>query len=566
MEKKKINGKLLNEVINYNEMITNKYNKYISNLNELLKNFNQNEEIVNDKNIPQTIKELLNNLNQCHIYEANIGILSNDKTEVININELKEIVDKLKGSVQNKKEMMIGLIPKIFESYNILVKEGIKADNQIKYYNYKKQILIDKKNANDDLDKLINEYTNLKNTISLLKEKYNNMKEDFLLIKEKLSYNENIYNNLLEKEMVNMLKNQNENKSEEEKNENLSLEETNDDEEDESYKEILKEINTLKNNITNKKNILLKSIEKEKEDSTNIGKILDKCKNSDFQFIEIEKSINSLISSRYSIEQNISDLKLNYLILNTLPSQYETYKIFISHEALKEKNQKLEKKLKLVFGVNFNINYIYNDETPEIIWRQEEIPKLTSDIMILREEKNQLENDYNALKAAFDLALKGNGNDNNHLILLFKIKEENKKLKKEIHLIKEKNIKLEEKLKELNYNNNEALNTNNKNLKINDFIGISNSLNGNSILSINDIGNNHNINVSNINNNVCSNHNKNSNTNNKVIKEYKKNNNNLKQKLLYSDTKNNSSFLNGAKDYCSDYKSKSKKKFTNVEK
>ena len=564
MEKKKIYGKLLNEVITYNEMITNKYNKYISNLNELLKLFNQNEEIPNDKNITQTIKELLNELNQCHTYEANIGTLNNDKTEFININELKEIVDKLKGSLQNKKEMMIGLIPKIFESYNILVKEGIKVDNQIKYYNYKKQILIDKKTANDDLDKFITEYTNFKNTILLLKEKYNNMKEDFLLIKEKISYNENIYTNILEKEILNMLKNENENKSDEEKNENLSLEETNDDEEDESYQEILKEINTLKNNITNKKNILLKALEKEKEGRVNIIEIFDKCKNSDFKFIEIEKSINTLTSSRDSIEQNISDLKLNFLILNTLPSQYEAYKIFISHEALKENNKKLEKKLKLVFGLNFNINYIYNDETPEIIWRQEEISKLTSDIMILREEKNQLENDYNALKAAFDLALK-NGNDNNQLIILFKIKEENKKLKKEIHLIKEKNIKLEEKLKELNYNNNETLNTNNKNLKINDFIGINNSLNGNSILSINDIGNNHNINISNINNNACSNHNKNSNTNNKMIKEYKKNNN-IKQKLLNSDTKNNASFLNGAKDYFSDYKSKSKKKFTNVEK
>ena len=42
--------------------------------------------------------------------------------------------------------------------------------------------------------------------------------------------------------------------------------------------------------------------------------------------------------------------------------------------------------------------------------------------MILTEEKNKLENDFNALKMAFDLALKGNGGDT-QLLILFKIKE-----------------------------------------------------------------------------------------------------------------------------------------------
>ena len=292
----------------------------------------------------------------------------------------------------------------------------------------------------------------------------------------------------------------------------------------------------------------------ENVESKNQNYIYNKWKKPDLNLKEQDKKISTLILSRNDIEKKIDDLKLNFLILNTLPKQYPTYKIYIIHDFLIQKNKKLEQKLKLVFGNNFNVTYIYNDSTPEIVWRQEEIPQLKSDIMILREEKNKLENDFNALKIAFDFALKGNGGDN-QLLILFKIKEENKKLKKEIQQIKEKNLKLEDKLKELNYNNMEILNTNGKNLKINDFIGINNSLNGNSILSINDIGNNHNSNNHTINNN----HN-----NNKVIKEYKKPS--IKQKILFSDGKINSSFLNGSKEYCSEYKSKSKKKFSNIDK
>ena len=77
-------------------------------------------------------------------------------------------------------------------------------------------------------------------------------------------------------------------------------------------------------------------------------------------------------------------------------------------------------------------------------------------------------------------------------------------------------------------------------------MGMNNSLNGNSILSINDIG---------VNNN-------NHHNNNKVIRDLQ--NNNLKQTLLYSDSKFNSSFLNGSKECSSEYKSK--KKFNNYEK
>ena len=544
IEKKKINGQLLNEVKKYNEIFTNKFNQYLSNLNELVEIFKEKEKNINDDNKSriQIIQEIIEEVNQCNLYEANLGKINGDNNEAININELKEMINKLKGYTINKKDIIINLIPKIIESYNIIIKEEMNADNQIKYYQYKKQILIDKKTTNDDLDKFISEYSSLKDTILSFKEQYKKIKEDFLLSKENLIYNENIYTNQIEKELLN---NTNIENGEDKNSVNLnhSSEETND-EDDEDNQKIMNEISTLKSNILNKKNILKEILQN--EDNKNENEIYNKCKNADFNLSKQEKKIKTLITSRDNIEKKLDDLKLNFLLLNTLPNQYQTYKVFISHDVIKEYNKKLEQKLKLVFGNNFNVNYIYIDEKPEVIWRQDEISKLKSDIMILREEKNNLENDLSALRAAFDLALKSNGSDS-PLIILFKIKEENKKLKKEIQQIKEKNIKLEEKLKELNYNNNiEIINSNNKNFKINDFMGMNNSLNGNSILSINDIG---------VNNN-------NHHNNNKVIRDLQ--NNNLKQTLLYSDSKFNSSFLNGSKECSSEYKSK--KKFNNYEK
>ena len=74
--------------------------------------------------------------------------------------------------------------------------------------------------------------------------------------------------------------------------------------------------------------------------------------------------------------------------------------------------------------------------------------------MILRENKELLERDYNALQIAFNLAIKGKeGINDNQLIILFKIKEENKQLKKELKKIKEKNTILQGKIKKLNIEN-----------------------------------------------------------------------------------------------------------------
>ena len=540
IEKKKINTQLLDGIKSYNESFLSKFNQFISDLNDLLNIFKKDEIYDKDSNktLPQFFEEIISELNHYIIYEINIGKKSNDNNEIININQIKEIQSYLQEVTKNKKEMITNLIPLIIKSYNIIVKEELNADEQIKYYQNKKQILEEKKAKSNDVDGFISEYNNLINKIKTLKEKYSKLKDDLISYKEKMIYNENLYSIQMEKELSNIKE-----EKEDDKYFISMLDETNG-ENDEESKKIINEMNKLKDNIINKKNDMIEIINKIKENNgknNEYSNFYNLCKNTDFNFVEKEKNLNKLISSRDDLEKKVDDLKLNFLILNTLPNHYKTFKVFINYDVIKEQNTKLINKIKLIFNNNFNIDYIYNDSKPELIWDQAEIPKLAKEIMLMREEKQKVESDLNALKLAFDLALESNGNDS-QLLILFKIKEENKKLKKEIQQIKEKNKSLQEKLKELNYNK-EIFNSCNKINKINDIIAINSSLNGNSILSINELGNNYN-------------------SSNKILRDYHKPNN-CKKKLLFTDVKLNNSSLNVSKDFS--LENKSKKKNTNIE-
>ena len=65
------------------------------------------------------------------------------------------------------------------------------------------------------------------------------------------------------------------------------------------------------------------------------------------------------------------------------------YQKYLSISVLERKNKILEEKLKIIFGSKFNINNIYNvGVKPEIIWNKNEIPKLMSEIMILKENNH----------------------------------------------------------------------------------------------------------------------------------------------------------------------------------
>ena len=205
--------------------------------------------------------------------------------------------------------------------------------------------------------------------------------------------------------------------------------------------------------IENNKNYLYQIINHhhDKINSNQFNINYKQCENAIPNLTKIKLKLSQNTNIQNELDEKINDMKTNYLLLKTLPSNYESYTKYISQVMLEQKNKILEDKMKLIFGDKFDVNNLYNEEAkPEIIWDEKVIPKLTAEIMILRENKTNLENDLNALNLAFNLALQGNPSINDsQLIILFRIKEENKLLKKELKKIKEKNNALQERIKKI---------------------------------------------------------------------------------------------------------------------
>ena len=454
IEKKNLNIQLLDQIKIYKEKFISIFNNNITNLKDSLKILKENEEIDNgkeSKSLSQIIQEIIEKYNEYSILENNLNSKYKNhglgNTNVI-INQIKEIITNIKSICNNKKDIIDNIIPKILKLMNILQKIELNIDNNIKYNEYKKQILEEKEsNIKNDIFKLSEEYQNFKEILTNIKDKLFELYESFLLFGEKLDNDEYNYNYQIERGLTydDLLKIHKENNIN-----NNPLEEVNY-EQDEGSKKIINEINNLKDEILNKINFLSDICNK--AGYNKYSDILNKFKN--FYLIkdnlsENEKSINEIINEINNLDKDINNLKNDFLILNILPEQYFLNKVFITNDILICKIKKLEEKLKLIFGKNFEIKNIYiNNKTPEIIWNKSEIPKLVKEIMLLKEEKNKIEQDLNSLKLNFDSVLKEKGK-NNQVTILFQIKEENKNLRKEIQQIKQKNKIIQEKLKDFN--------------------------------------------------------------------------------------------------------------------
>ena len=462
IERKNINNQLLDKISKYKEEIKNKFNENISLLEEFLKKMNDNERIDNgkeNKNLTQIIQEIIDKYKEYNFLEIYLKCSNNTKNVInIDIVQIKNIIKNVKTLCQNKKEMLNGIIPFIVNLINSFQNFELNFDNQIKYHEYKNQIEDEKKsNKNNDINNIIIEYNNSKITIINMKNKLMELYDEFTLFKEKLENDENIYNNQLEAEFIHKEKTK---CFFEHKNISYlhdTLEETNYDENDDDYNQMINEINKLKNDISNKKNFL-SELFKNNNNKNGLDKYTDILNKSKDSLINLNsylskqnKELKELLSNRDNIDKSINDLKTEFLILNTLPNQYKINRIFLINDIIISKLKKLEEKFKLMFGENFEIKNIYNDSNPKIIWNKADIPLLAKDILLLKEEKSQLEKDINLLKASLESTLNEKGN-NNHIAILLKIKEENKYLRKEIQRIKEKNVLLQEKLKEFNKN------------------------------------------------------------------------------------------------------------------
>ncbi len=75
--------------------------------------------------------------------------------------------------------------------------------------------------------------------------------------------------------------------------------------------------------------------------------------------IFFKNQIKKLSELRENIENNISRLKIKYLILSILPNQFDKIRQIIMTKYLENQNNFLRNKLKMILGNNFDINKIY---------------------------------------------------------------------------------------------------------------------------------------------------------------------------------------------------------------
>jgi hypothetical protein len=345
--------------------------------------------------------------------------------------------------IQYKIKLVDTIFKIINESYNnTVVLEELNCDENILYYECKNLNNIANKNkkivgggGQNENEKLFHQWTEFKKIIINSKRKYNEILNKFFSYKKAI----NTKKNLLKQNSL-YLCNIMENGSNKENN-------------DQKQEEINNDMKFILNKIENNKNSLHQLINHYNDNinGNELNNYYKLCQNSVPNLSKMKNIIMENDKLKEEIEQKLNEMKTNYLLLKTLPSNYESYKKYLSLAIIEQKNKILENKMKIIFGENFDLNKLYNAEAkPEVIWNQKEIPRITTEIMILRENKNNLENDLNALNLAFNLALKGNPTLNeSQLVILFKIKEENKLLKKEIKKIKEKNNALQEKIKKI---------------------------------------------------------------------------------------------------------------------
>ena len=529
--KKTIINDLYSNISEYMKQYNTEINTFINNLNNLIIILEEDDKEID---LPKISNELIEDINQLTMN----NIPSNDGYK-----ELIELLDFVNKIIQYKLEIINNIFKIVDESYSgTIITEEINCDENILYYQAKYNNNANNKNKKagnqNENEIFLKAWSDFKDLITNSKNQYKEILNKYSIYKKNLCNNKNILeqNNLY-------IKNINENTP----NSSNGMENG----------ENTDEIKLILNRIQNNK-VILYSIINHYNDNINNNKYnisYKQCYNSFPNVSQMKKAIESSTNSKDEIDQKINEMKINYLLLKNLPTNYELYKRYLSQSILERKNKILEDKMRLIFGENFNFNNIYNpDMKPEVVWDQNEIPKYIQEIMILKENKSSLESDVNALNLAFTLAMNGKPTINDsQLIILFRIKEENKLLKKEIKKIKEKNIALQERIKKIcddNLNDkskkddiydndfiieNKNINDNDINLKGNNYNHI---LDDNSISEIKESNANNNT-KSNMNSNINSNLSSNLNTNRPNMKQKNNNNNNNSD---YS--KDNSSFIN----------------------
>ncbi len=396
LSEKKIEVNQIKEIKKYSIEINFKITELIQKISSLINSFNEkinlNNELISyikiltkNLNIEKTVKNILKE------YETIINYL---KDKNINNIKLKEKGNELikKYSIRcETAELLINIekevikdfskfqvINKEKENVNIFIKDKIKKceNENLKIENELNLQIEKRQEINLKIIKLIKAFTNyihyfnekniliyqdLINQIKVQKFKNNDLIKEIEINIEKLK---NIIFEFLELEIYfeeNIIKC---------KEKIISIDDNFDPRCDELNKLIFqyeKIKNIIIEHLNKYKNIFIELIFQRNHSLNLLNKENEYSKINNKQIFHIENpniilyqnKLKDLLNNKDDIENNISKLKIKYIILSILPNQFLIIRPILINKYLVNQNNFLQNKFKMILGNNFNINKLY---------------------------------------------------------------------------------------------------------------------------------------------------------------------------------------------------------------
>ena len=216
-----------------------------------------------------------------------------------------------------------------------------------------------------------------------------------------------------------------------------------------------KHLTEMKEQMTQQEEKYIKEITNYQLSSQNLNSTIDKLTKEkekiskeksviQSQATELSKKVTILNKEKEKVE---SEKKYLNTTVSSLLEELDTYKSS-DFQMMKIQNEKFKSKFKSIFGKNLDMESFLSNESNNVSikWDQTTLSKLTQKILQLREEKKTLSNDILLLQSDLNKTLSGSLAES-QFTLLMKIKEENRKLRKEIANIKKRYSKLETEIK-----------------------------------------------------------------------------------------------------------------------
>lgn len=432
--------KEITKILQEKQLLEKDANEYKKKENELMNQVNMLkddcEKIKNEKNKIEEekfkyIQENVQLSNQMGDIVNHLQKIQQEKEEAEN--NYLEASKKLQIAEEQMKKLLIEKEKEISEISNNM--------NEIK--KEKDEIAKLKKEAENECSSLNNNLNNLLNQLVLLEKEKKTTDQKNISKIDTLSLKIKEINNL-----ISSLKKEIEEKEANKKNLEKKfndLTEQNDNLNKDKLK-LIEELNQMKQKAKENEEKLSKQIKDYQIQSDNLNDVIE----------QLSKEKKELINNQKEIEQKTNKLNKKLDKMNNQKKQIDMDKIYLQNMisnliedvysfkdndiiGYKAQNKKYESKFKEIFGKKYDIN---TTNYKNINWNKSTLSILNQKIILLKEEKKQLNQDLalirSYIKGSISESLK-----NSQFCLLVQIKEQNRRLKQELEIIKLKNIELQ---------------------------------------------------------------------------------------------------------------------------